>query len=239
MRSSVCVASSCAARAFASSVEIPTLRAPSLATWRAFREASPESPVLVKDSLHHWQLRRWTPAKLRVLDIQVPLEMSKGGGDYRDVFRLDDTDQAGVTHVARESGTRAFVAGHVVSLRSFCDTFLMPGSKTYDTSAYLAQYDLVSAVPELARDCGPPPPFLENKKHTRNTWLGPGGTVTPLHRDPSHNFFCQGTETGRLHYTHHKCTVYCPWSTTVLVTFTSAGNCYEPIPRVTNMALQG
>ena len=27
---------------------------------------------------------------------------------------------------------------------------------------------------------------------------------------------------------HHTCTVYCPWTTTLLGTFTSTGNCYEP-----------
>jgi dynein intermediate chain 1 len=40
-----------------------------------------------------------------------------------------------------------------------------------------------------------------------------------------------------VHYTQHKCTVYCPSVTTVLVTFTSSDNCYEPILETLRLTL--
>ena len=204
MRVSECRASSAAARAFVGSLLIPTLHKPDLKTFLAFRERSPDSPVLITGALQPWKLKQWTPDKLRCLDVQVPLEMSKGGADYRDAFR-DDVNENGVTHIQRESNpNRAFIAGHLSSLKSFCDTFLMPSSKTYSTTAYLAQYDLVSKVPELNEACGETPAFLcegglgENNKFMRNTWLGPRDTVTPLHREPYHNLFCQAWGVKRL-----------------------------------------
>jgi hypothetical protein len=82
------------------------------------------------------------------LDVDIPLEMSRGGADYRDAFR---DDLPGTTHFERELGSRAFVAGHVVSLRSFVDTFLAPNAKRYETVAYLAQNsDFLSSVKELS-----------------------------------------------------------------------------------------
>ena len=224
MRSSTSVSS--AARAFCASLEIPTLRAPSVDAFLAARRAHPESPLLVTGALDTRALRGWGPEKLRSLDVEVPLEMSRGGADYRDAFR--DDLSGGKTHAHRELGARAFVAGHLSSLRGFVDTFLAPDAKTYDTVAYLAQHDLLSRVPELDEACGETPlrligkdpsfgdddddvsatstsarvsrtdaRSLEKKTVRRNAWLGPSGTVTPLHRDPYHNVLCQAWGTKR------------------------------------------
>ena len=143
---------SSATRAFCASLEIPTLRAPSVAAFLAARRAHPESPLLVTGALDAWALRGWGPERLRSLDVEVPLEMSRGGADYRDAFR--DDLPGGKTHAHRELGARAFVAGHPSSLRGFVDTFLSPDAKEYDTVAYLAQHDLLSRVPELDEACG-------------------------------------------------------------------------------------
>ena len=56
----------------------------------------------------------------------------------------------------------------------------------------MAQRDLLAAVPELEAGVRPPPfAAAAARLHQRNTWLGPAGTTTPLHRDPYLNLLCQ------------------------------------------------
>ncbi|MCJ1465715.1 hypothetical protein MMC07_004334 [Pseudocyphellaria aurata] len=71
---------------------------------------------------------------------------------------------------------------------------------------YLAQHDLFAQIPSLRNDIcipdycytTPPPPPLPQRQKTPqldepllNAWLGPAGTVSPLHTDPYHNILCQ------------------------------------------------
>ncbi|KAK3045381.1 hypothetical protein LTS18_013921, partial [Coniosporium uncinatum] len=80
----------------------------------------------------------------------------------------------------------------------------------YDSAkiAYLAQHDLLTQLPSLRADIlipdycfsSPPPPIPthaplpsaeELDTPLQNAWLGPPGTVSPLHTDPYHNILCQ------------------------------------------------
>ena len=56
---------------------------------------------------------------------------------------------------------------------------------------YMAQHPLFDQVPELAADVRPPEAVRRGKLHSANAWLGPAGTVSPLHFDPQHNLLCQ------------------------------------------------
>lgn len=62
---------------------------------------------------------------------------------------------------------------------------------------YLAQHRLPDQVPELLDDivipdyCAFAEGGLDEDKITLNMFVGPAGTVSPLHTDPRHNFFCQ------------------------------------------------
>ncbi|KAK4175859.1 hypothetical protein QBC36DRAFT_17342 [Triangularia setosa] len=73
------------------------------------------------------------------------------------------------------------------------------------SKGYLAQHQLFSQLPQLRNDIvvpdlcytSPPPkvddehPVAELEEPMLNAWLGPPGTITPLHTDPYHNLLVQ------------------------------------------------
>ena len=70
--------------------------------------------------------------------------------------------------------------------------------------AYLAQHALFEQVPRLQEDIRTPDYCALGARgcvRACNAWLGPAGTVTPLHTDPDHNLLCQvvGTKHVRLY----------------------------------------
>lgn len=89
---------------------------------------------------------------------------------------------------------------------------------------YLAQHDLFTQIPSLRNDVllpdylwttPPPHPVPDkNKDHVAapqlNAWLGPAGTITPLHTDAMHNLLCQvvGRKYVRLYLP--ECAAMCP-----------------------------
>lgn len=61
-----------------------------------------------------------------------------------------------------------------------------------DDLVYLAQHQLLEQIPELKQDI-----IIPDYCHATgdvvsiNAWIGPAGTVTPIHSDPHHNVLCQ------------------------------------------------
>lgn len=94
----------------------------------------------------------------------------------------------------------------VMSVNSFIDKYILrqaPPKKM----GYIAQHNLLDQVKELEKDieipfyayCDPHAVRDEQQRdHARerhypvvNAWLGPAGTVSPLHFDPHDNLLCQ------------------------------------------------
>ncbi|VDO31363.1 unnamed protein product [Haemonchus placei] len=77
---------------------------------------------------------------------------------------------------------------------------LMTGSEFFctlredkDRPLYLAQHRLFDQIPQLCDDFSLPLycDHCEFENVDKNGWIGPGGTVSPLHTDPRQNIFCQ------------------------------------------------
>ncbi|KAJ0168361.1 Lysine-specific demethylase 8 [Colletotrichum tanaceti] len=97
---------------------------------------------------------------------------------------------------------------------------------TTTTTTYLAQHELFAQLPHLQNDIltpdhcftSPPPHPLDRSADKSelalplvNAWLGPAGTITPLHTDGYHNLLCQavGAKYVRL-YAPHDSEALCP-----------------------------
>ena len=182
-----------------------------------FRRAHPDDCAIIEHAIDEWPLMGpdWGPERLRDDhgDVEVPLEVSTGGADYRDAYREEDTGRT----------ERKFQADHFVRLGDFVDAFVLGGRKLPPgSSAYLAQHDLLARIPTLANACSPTPQHVgdgddaQRERSMRRCWFGPGGTKTPLHRDPYHNILAQA-------WGHKRVVCYGPNDTDKMYPFTNNG----------------
>ena len=153
------------ARSVSSSQDILRLSAPSMSTFRD-QCFDVSTPAILEGVIEHWPaLQKWSD--LGYLNHVagrrlVPVEL---GRHY-----LDDN-----------------MNEQLMPLSSFLREYVQKG----DAHAYLAQHALLDQIPRLRRDiashdycgCGEGP-------IQQNAWIG-FGTVSPLHRDASHNLLAQ------------------------------------------------
>ncbi|KAF2864331.1 Clavaminate synthase-like protein [Piedraia hortae CBS 480.64] len=160
-------------------IPIPHLNPPTLETF----QARALTPLIIPGGVAHWPaISKWTSTNYWMNATLggrrlVPVEI---GRSYTDPDWIVKT----------------------MPFRDFLER-LIKGERVY-----LAQHDLVNQIEELRGDVLLPdwssdapqpegsdagsdtsPPPSDNIQ--TNTWLGPSGTQTPPHRDPSNNVFCQ------------------------------------------------
>ncbi|EDX00825.1 bifunctional peptidase and arginyl-hydroxylase JMJD5 [Drosophila yakuba] len=158
-----------------SACDIPQLDAPSLEEFqtKCFKAGQ---PALLLNTIQHWPaLHKWLDLNylLQVAGNRtVPIEI---GSNYAS----DEWSQ------------------QLVKIRDFLSRqFGKDTSKTDQNIEYLAQHELFSQISALKEDISIPdyctisdgdaPGAVDIK-----AWLGPAGTVSPMHYDPKHNLLCQ------------------------------------------------
>ena len=133
------------------------------------------SPVIIKDTISHWRaLSHWNVNYFRQVfgSRWVPVEI---GSSYLD------------TEWRQE----------VMKFDEFACHYLLSANTTCTAKGYLAQYNLFHQIPLLRRDISIPDYCSISDSNNDdddvqiNTWIGPSGTVSPLHRDPMDNLLSQ------------------------------------------------
>eukprot|EP00117_Sycon_ciliatum_P015165 scpid59953/ scgid15126/ Lysine-specific demethylase 8; JmjC domain-containing protein 5; Jumonji domain-containing protein 5 len=154
-------------------------------------------PVIITDATNHWPAlssRPWSLAYLKQAagDRTVPIEV---GARYTD-----------------QTWSQA-----LMTINSFIDSISEAPSEEVagkSSTHYLAQHQLFEQLPELRSDiCVPDYCCLSESDDTEpvvNAWIGPCGTVSPLHHDPYHNVFAQvvGKKLIRLYSSAHSDLLY-------------------------------
>ncbi|KAH8240182.1 hypothetical protein KR032_011957 [Drosophila birchii] len=153
--------------------DIPQLDAPSLSEFQT-KCFQPEQPTLLLNTIEHWPARaKWLDLNylLRVAGNRtVPIEI---GSNYAS----DEWSQ------------------QLVKIRDFLERqFGMKKAK--QEIEYLAQHELFSQIPALKSDISIPDYCSISQEHPPGSvdikaWLGPAGTISPMHYDPKHNLLCQ------------------------------------------------
>lgn len=156
------------------SCDIPILTCPTIEAFH-LNHFTPKQPALLVDCINHWSaLKKWSnPEYLASIagDRTVPIEV---GAHYTN----DEWSQ------------------DLVKFREFLARQIDP-TESCDRIEYLAQHNLFDQIPALRTDFSIPEYCCISTDNNSNTspdikaWLGPKGTVSPMHFDPKHNLLCQ------------------------------------------------
>lgn len=92
----------------------------------------------------------------------------------------------------------------LITFKEFLIQQMVEGSNS-DKIKYLAQHNLFEQIPELKNDiivpdycCISEDESKEYEEPDIKAWIGPKGTISPLHFDPKHNLLCQVVGTKKI-----------------------------------------
>uniref|UniRef100_A0A1A9ZF00 JmjC domain-containing protein n=1 Tax=Glossina pallidipes TaxID=7398 RepID=A0A1A9ZF00_GLOPL len=153
--------------------DIPRLECPSVEVFK--REyVEREQPVLLLNTLTEWPALKLWPDLNYILKLagnrMVPIEI---GSNY-----------------SNEEWSQ-----QLMKLRDFLERQFSTSTEISSRKVeYLAQHELFEQIPLLKKDFNVPDYCSLRSSNTDvdiKAWLGPEGTVSPLHYDPKHNLLCQ------------------------------------------------
>lgn len=136
--------------------------------WAAHR------PVVLTDLARGWPARRWTPATLRARLGRERVEVTTG--------READPRYDANFRAHRSRMTLARFLDRVEAAGVSNDLYMVSNNRTMRRRAFAA----------LLADVRPPADLFEPLTPAATSlWIGPAGTVTPLHHDTTNIMFCQ------------------------------------------------
>ncbi|VDM69298.1 unnamed protein product [Strongylus vulgaris] len=155
-------------RSLPNSVQIPVCT--ELTKWDFFDQYFPrQEPVIVKGLNRHWPaVQNWSFNHLHKILCHRVLPVEQGS-------KYTDSDWAQMLMTGSQ----------------FFNTCTLPADEK--GPLYLAQHRLFNQVPQLREDISLPLycDHCEFDEVDKNCWIGPGGTISPLHTDPRENVFSQ------------------------------------------------
>jgi hypothetical protein len=135
-----------------------------------------QMPVVITDALAPWPaVRGWSPPSIgdRFGDAEIAIMTG------REESRVSEVHVEGKPTKAR--------------VREFCDRVMKAGT-TNDFYLVANNHALCASVlGALLEDVAGPHPYLEERREAgwMSLWIGPAGTVTPMHHDTCNALFCQ------------------------------------------------